>query len=86
MDPRRWLKDTDYPDLEFRKSLRAYSKQRADLIARLEGLAPKDWVRTAIVMAWGLPLEQDVLHFADRLARHERTHVKQVESIVDGFQ
>src|SRR3954462_11466163 len=29
MNPRTWIKQTDYPDLEFASSFRAYTKQRA---------------------------------------------------------
>jgi hypothetical protein len=38
VDPRTWIKETDYPDLEFRHSLRAFTSQRADLLVVLEPL------------------------------------------------
>jgi len=34
-------------------------------------------------MAWGQPIERTVLHYAQRLALHERPHLKQVERIVN---
>jgi len=49
INPRRWIKDTDYPALEFAPSLRAFSRQRAGLLALLEPLPPKAWTRTANV-------------------------------------
>ena len=49
INPRRWIKDTDYPALEFASSLRAFSRQRAGLPALQEPLPPKAWTRTANV-------------------------------------
>jgi DinB superfamily len=82
VDPRTWIKRTNYPDLEFQPSFRAFARQRADLLAVLEPLPPDGWSRTATVTGAGAILERTVLTYAQRLARHERTHVKQVERIV----
>ena len=35
VNPRTWIKQTDYLDLEFRPSLRSFATQRADLLAVL---------------------------------------------------
>ena len=43
VNPRTWIKKTDYPNLEFRPSLRAFTTQRADLLAVLKALPPEGW-------------------------------------------
>jgi hypothetical protein len=83
INPRTWIKQTDYPDLEFRPSLRAFTTQRADLLAVLEPLPPDGWSRMATVTGAGKVLERTVLSYAQWLARHERPHVKQVARIVN---
>jgi hypothetical protein len=81
VNPRAWIKQTDYPALEFAPSLRAFSTQRAAVLAILEPLPPEGWARTATVTGAGSPLERTVLDYADRLARHEQPHIKQIERI-----
>jgi hypothetical protein len=82
VNPRAWIKETDYLDLDFRRSFRAFTKQRADLLALLRSLPPRGWSRAATVTGAGAPLERTVLFYAEWVARHERPHVKQVEDIV----
>ena len=86
VNPRTWIKQTDYPELEFRPSLRAFAAQRADLLAVLEPLPLDGWWRAATVTGAGRPLERSVLSYARWLAEHERPHVKQVERIVDAVR
>ena len=81
INPRTWIKSTDYPDQEFRASLQAFTLQRAELLAVLEPLKPKSWPRSAIVTGAGNPLELTVHSYAERLAVHERQHVKQIKQI-----
>ena len=83
VNPRTWIKQTDYLDLEFRPSLRSFATQRADLLAVLEPLPHEGWSRAATVTGAGKVLERTVLFYAQWLARHERQHVKQVERIVN---
>ena len=83
VNPRTWIKKTDYLELEFRPSLRAFTTQRADLLAILEALPREGWSRAASVTGAGKVLERTVLFYAQWLARHERQHVKQVERIVN---
>jgi hypothetical protein len=83
VNPRTWIKKTDYLELEFRPSLRSFATQRADLLAVLEPLPPEGWSRAARVSGAGKVLERTVLFYAQWLARHERQHVKQVERIVN---
>lgn len=85
VNPRNWIDKTDYPELEFRLSLHAYTTQRADLLAILKPLPREGWSRTATVTGAGKPLERTVLDYAQRLARHERPHVKQIAHIVEAL-
>ena len=86
VSPRTWIKSTDYPDLRFRPSLQAFTVQREGFLPVLEQIAPRDWSRTAIVLGAGSPLELTVLGYAQRLARHERPHVKQIARVVQAMQ
>lgn len=86
MDPRHWPKQADYLVAEFRPSLHAFATHRAALLAVLESLLPEGWARTATVMAWGTPFERTVLSYAERMARHERPHLKQLARIVEAVR
>ena len=81
VNPLTWIKQTDYHDLEFRPSFRAFTKQRAGLLALLTSLPRKGWSRGATVTGAGAPLERTVLFYAEWVALHERPHVKQVDGI-----
>jgi len=83
VNPRTWINSTNYLELEFRPSLRAFAKQRTDLLAVLDPLPLKGWSRTATVTGAGAVLERTVLFYGRWLAGHERPHVKQVTRIVD---
>ena len=82
MNPRTWIKNTDYLEQEFQTSLRAFTKQRRRLLAVLEPLPAKEWIRTNILIGAGKPLQQTLISHADGLARHERAHLKQIERIL----
>lgn len=83
VNPRTWIKQTDYPDLEFRPSLRAFTRQRADLLAVLSPLPIDAWSRVAIVTGVGRTLEPTVHSYTERLVVHERSHIKQIAGIVN---
>jgi len=83
INPRTWIKRTNYLELEFPDSLRSFLTQRADLLAVLESLPPDGWSRSATVMGAGSALERTVLFYATWLARHERSHVKQLALIAN---
>ncbi len=83
VNPTTWIKKTDYPEQEFRVSLHAFTRQRADLLAVLGPLPPEGWSRAATVTGAGKVLERTVLSYAQWLARHERPHIKQIERIVN---
>ncbi|RIK42352.1 MAG: hypothetical protein DCC58_11100 [Chloroflexi bacterium] len=82
VDPRTWMVQTGYPDLAFSDSLAAYRSQRNALLATLGALQPEQWAREATVIGAGAPIQRSVLTFTTRLARHERTHMKQLAKIV----
>jgi DinB family protein len=84
MNPRTWIKRTNYPDLEFALSFRAFNKQRAELLALLRPLPEAAWSRRALVTGAGRPRERTVFEYAQWLANHERTHVSQIARIVSG--
>jgi hypothetical protein len=82
VNPRKWIESTDYASLQFRSSLRAFDAQRTELLAALHAMGPTGWSRSAIVTGGGSPLRLTTLDFAQRLARHERPHVKQIARVV----
>jgi hypothetical protein len=86
VNPRSWIERTDYVNLQFVPSLRAFTKQRADLITALGPLAPRDWSRGAMVSGGGPTYKRTILYYAERLARHERAHVNQIGRIVRTLQ
>jgi hypothetical protein len=86
VNPRTWIKKTDYREQEFLPSLQAFTAQRADLLALLEPLAPEGWSRSATVTGAGKPLVRTVLFYAQWLAIHERPHIKQIERIANTMQ
>ncbi len=83
VNPRAWIKRTDYPALEFMPSLGAFTQQRADLLTVLGRLSPDDWSRTATVTGAGNVLQRTAFFYAQWLARHERPHIRQIERTVE---
>ena len=86
INPRTWIRDTDYLDRAFRPSLRAYTRQRTELLALLEPLSLEDWSRGGTFTGAGRPLERTVRSEADAIARHERSHIKQIARLATGEQ
>jgi hypothetical protein len=83
VNPVTWIESTDYRELEFRPSLKAFRRQRSRLLTLLETLSPDDWSRSATVVGGGRPIERTVHNYASRLARHEHTHWRQLEKTVN---
>jgi len=81
VNPRSWIHKTDYLEQDFAPSLQAFTKQRADLLRKLESLQPEDWSRSATVTGAGAVLQRTVLSYAQWLARHERSHYRQLQNI-----
>jgi uncharacterized damage-inducible protein DinB len=86
MNPLTWIKKTDYLAQEFQPALRAFTEQRRKLLAILEPLPPAEWMRTNTLVGAGRPLQQTLMSHADGLARHERTHLKQIARTLNALQ
>jgi hypothetical protein len=82
ISPRGWIRKTDYLELEFRTSLRAFTDQRRELLRALKGLAIKDWSRSATFTATTRGREQTVFSYACRMAEHESKHCDQIEVVL----
>jgi hypothetical protein len=82
INPRTWIKSTDYPELEFAPSLLAFTSQRERHYSRLDRLSERDWSRTAAVAGAGKPLERSVHFYGSWWARHERSHWRQLEKTI----
>lgn len=63
---------------QFASSLEAFMTQRRRLLEVLARLSPDGWTRSATVLGGGSPLALTVHRYASRLARHERTHWRQL--------
>lgn len=85
VNPRTYIRETDYPDLPFRSSLAAFTEQRAALLEVLTSLSPQQWSRSATVTGAGRPIQRTVFGYAEWLATHERSHVKQVVRVLSAF-
>ena len=81
INPRTWIKSTNYLNLEFRESFEDFSRERADLLATLELLPDGAWKRTATVTGAGAKLVRTAHQYGDSLARHERQHYRQLAQI-----
>jgi hypothetical protein len=84
--PRGWIKRTNYLDLKFEPSLRAFVEQRDGLLASLKPLAPEAWSRTATVKRSGKVETLTVLDYARRLADHEQHHLEQFARIASSMR
>lgn len=81
VNPRTWIDKTDYLKKNFQYSLKAFTEQRAMLIALLKPLELDAWSRSATVTGAGKPIVRTVQSYAEWLAEHERPHVKQIKRI-----
>lgn len=79
VNPRTWITSTNYLELEFQPSLQVFTVQRTNLLAILQALRSETWSRSAIVTGAGNVLERTVQSYAQRMALHERPHLKQIK-------
>jgi DinB superfamily len=82
ISPRSWIRKTDYLELEFRGSLKAFTEQRRELLRALKGLAIEDWSRSATFTATTKGREETVFSYACRIAEHENKHCDQIEAVL----
>jgi hypothetical protein len=86
VSPRTWIKQTDYPELDFRFSLHAFTTQRANLLSALSLLPIDSWERSAQVSTVGKVLKPTVQSYTQRLVVHERSHMRQIKRMVTTIQ
>lgn len=82
VSPRTWVKKTDYPRLEFRASLLAFTGQRNELLKLLEPLAFEGWSRGASFTDTTPGRHDTVFSYARRMALHESDHCEQIEALL----
>ena len=83
INPRVWIKKTDYLDWEFAPAFERFTTQRRELLGVLEPLPADGWERTATVTGMvGDSYERTARYYGDWLARHERAHWRHIEAIV----
>jgi hypothetical protein len=86
MNPRAWLKQTDYPEWEFAPGFEAFRHERSQLLAVVEPLPPDAWERTATVTGMvGETYERSARDYAAWMARHERSHWAHIERILSAL-
>jgi hypothetical protein len=78
LHPRKWIKETKYPELPFHESFQAFIKQRERLLITLKGLSFEDWSRAAMIGG----RKHTVFTQARRMAKHEKEHSEQIESLL----
>jgi hypothetical protein len=83
VNPRMWIKETNYMEQEFQPLLQAFTIQREELLAALKPLTTEAWSRTATVTEAGKVRERTLYTYAQRLANHEQSHLKQMKQIAD---
>jgi len=76
--PRQWIKKTDYAQLSFHESFKAFIAQRKKLLKVLNGLSFEDWCRAAVIQG----REHTVFTQVRRMALHEQEHCEQIESLL----
>ena len=83
---RTWSASTDYLDRPFRPSLRAFTRQRKELLGLLDGLSHREWARGGTFTGAGKAGEVNrAVGGRPRSARHDRAHVKQIARIVESM-
>lgn len=85
INPRTWIKSTNYLEQKFQPSLQAFTEQRAALLATLKSLKPSAWSRSAKVTGAGKTPERTVHTYAESIAVHERPHLKQIQRIASAM-
>jgi hypothetical protein len=79
--PRQWIKKTNYPDLLFHESFKAFQMQRKKLLKILKSLSFEDWSRAAMIKN----REHTVFTQTRRMALHEDIHCQQIEELLESI-
>jgi hypothetical protein len=81
LHPRKWIKETNYLELSFRKSFQAFIEQRERLLITLKRLSYEDWSRAAMIGG----RKHTVFTQIRRMAKHEEEHCEQIESLLQNI-
>ena len=81
--PRTGMRKTGYADQEFAPFLRAFSRQRTDLVKTLSALDPAGWSRHATFTGTTPGWTQTVFEIARGIGGHERSHVDQITAAAE---
>jgi hypothetical protein len=76
--PRKWIKQTNYLELDFYTSFKAYGEQRKELLKTLTKLSFEDWSRGAMIGG----RVHTVFTQARRIAKHDSDHCNQIEEML----
>ncbi|CAN5589858.1 hypothetical protein BH09CHL1_BH09CHL1_12660 [soil metagenome] len=85
VSPRTSISSTNYRELEYQVSWDVFIEQRINLLLILKSPSSQDWMRPAISKDARLTLNRTVQFYADLLARHERSHLKQLRQIFEAI-
>ncbi len=81
INPRTWVHQTDYLEIDVQTSVTAYSAQRAELLRILQSFPGNAWLRWGTCTGSGKRFETTVHYEADAIARHEAAHIRQMERV-----
>jgi DinB family protein len=84
VSPRGWIRKTNYLQVSFRDTVRAFSQERAVLVRTLSKLTASGWARGATFTATTLGRNATVLSYATRIADHEVRHLDQLRRTLGG--
>jgi hypothetical protein len=76
--PRKWIKQTNYTELDFHISFKAYTEQRKKLLKTLIKWSLEDWSRGAMIGG----RVHTVFTQARRIAKHDSDHCNQIEEML----
>jgi hypothetical protein len=76
--PRTGMKKTDHAAHEFQPFLRAFARQRTDLVKTLDALTSAQWLRTATFTGTKPVWTPTVFDLARGIAGHEHSHFEQI--------
>ena len=83
VNPREYLRTTDYLKLDVATSLRAFADERAKLLDVLRALPADGWSRPAVVVRAASSLQGSVLSYTVWIATHEVPHLDQIRAAID---
>ncbi len=84
--PNKWAEQAGFRELDFHESLKAFAEQRQELLAVLRRLPASEWERFATITGAGVPRRKTIHQSGDALARHERSHLRQIAKLPDAIR